>query len=287
MERGIVSQVLQISPSQISEVLTCRAKYYYHRIAKHPQKRGIEAMYGTAIDGAVERMLKDKMLGNILSPSYYAHYMEWEFLAQHPEKVAEDQVILSRLLQAAAVVDHYYREGLPEIEPMATQVVNKFECNEFRIHQIWDIVTLDDVIVDIKAPLKRFGKVKGEWQPKSPDHARQLYSYYRGFEAIHSYPPQGLELHYLMPPEQKIRVSHPPQIVRIKLDFDKIRDQAEEEIVRAWGYIQDAYQGNYRPNRSKMNFLCSTKWCPYWTYCEQEFKGKVRPGGNNASTASK
>jgi hypothetical protein len=196
-------------------------------------------------------------------------------LAQEAVTTAEECEFY--LHNALEVLTHYYEVELPIVEPLAMQVKNEFEADEFRVYQIYDLITNDDVIVDYKAPMKRFGKTKGEWAPKTFDHVIQLYCYYHGFFADHGYYPTGLELHYLMPTKIMKTKTHPVEIVKVKLDYEQIKDEAEVQISRAWGKIQAVHNGNYYPNRNRLNFLCSRKWCDYWEECEKQFGGKIRP----------
>lgn len=268
--------MMQLSPSQINEVRICMARYYYRRIARYPRRKQIPTVYGSAIDKTIETMLINKRSGSIESLDHYLNLAttSYQQLAAEAETTADERDFY--LNNALAVLCHYYRNELPVIEPMACQVQNKFDAEEFSVHQIFDLVTIDDVVIDYKAPLKRLLKKKGKWEPKTFDHIIQLYCYHHGFFATHGYYPSGLELHYLMPPKQMKRKFHPPEIVKVKIDYEAVETDAELAIRRAWDLIQAVYRGQYAPNRSKMNFLCSHKWCDFAKQCEEEFGGKVR-----------
>lgn len=270
--------MLQISPSQLNEIRICTARYHYKRVRKLPDPRKLPVVYGSALDHTVERMLIDKNNGGIHQMKTYQSIVVSKFNELAKKAIITDSERKQYLDYARSIVANYYANELPHQRALTTQEVNKFETDFFRVYQIFDMVTMDDVVVDYKAPLSpKLKRVGDKWQPKTFDNVIQLYCYHHGFFAARGYYPAGLELHYLLPPKSFRGKWYPPVIAKVQIDYGDIENEAELEIRRAWDLIQEVkLQGRYKPNRSWRNFLCSHKWCPFATACEEEFGGKVK-----------
>lgn len=268
--------MLQLSPSKINDIMICTARYYYGRILRLPRRPTFITVYGSIIDKTVEQMLIDKMNGGVKVFHHYATHAKtlMESMAEGIDMTDDERK--DWWWRIHSVILNYYDNELATVRPVATQFVNEYQTDFFRVYQIFDLIADGPVVIDYKAPIKRFRPVKGVWQPKSFSHVIQLWCYHHGYCAAFGEYPKGLELHYLLPPEKMSRSVKPAEIVKVPVCFSVVDDDVEFLVRDAYEKILNVEAGEYVPNRAKTNFLCSRKWCDFWKRCEEEFGGTVR-----------
>ena len=256
-----------LSPSSITQYLKCSAQYMFKK-KLGPKPPGIALLYGKSVDNAINVDMEQKIVTRENLPS---DDVKDAFVTEYDNN--KDDTFFHKddnpdVLREVGInsVGKWADEIAEKIQPISVQEKLAIEFDDFGydILQFADVITEDKTIIDNKTAGRSVPQKDGEYKV-SYDHILQLTMYGIGYKENHDEEIEELGLDYLIKNKN-------PKIQQVRWK----PNNADKKY--ALGLIRNVAKGidneTYIPNRS--SFLCSKKFCAFWSECEENFGGKVR-----------
>ena len=256
---GVTSEPVAavLSPSQVRTFLDCQARWWFKYGLTLPEHKNSSLALGLAIHRALEVNFREKIethedldtAGVIML--FRDAWMEQAGQTQFTKD--ESQQELRRV--GERLVAKYMDEVAPQVEPAAVELDVAGEISGVAVRGRVDILDIDGQLIDIKSASRRPSWV-------SPDYAFQLATYRQ------ITPGASGEVRI-----DSLVKTATPQVIQQRYTVSDADLRATRVL---FPMVQAAMgSGMYCPNRQSL--LCSQKHCSFWTHCEQEFGGSVRP----------
>jgi len=256
---GVTSEPVAavLSPSQVRTFLDCQARWWFKYGLTLPEHKNSSLALGLAIHRALEVNFREKIethedldtAGVIML--FRDAWMEQAGQTQFTKD--ESQQELRRV--GERLVAKYMDEVAPQVEPAAVELDVAGEISGVAVRGRVDILDIDGQLIDIKSASRRPSWV-------SPDYAFQLATYRQ------ITPGASGEVRI-----DSLVKTATPQVIQQRYTVSDADLRATRVL---FPMVQEAMgSGMYCPNRQSL--LCSQKHCSFWTHCEQEFGGSVRP----------
>ena len=256
---GVTSEPVAavLSPSQVRTFLDCQARWWFKYGLTLPEHKNSSLALGLAIHRALEVTFREKIethedldtAGVIML--FRDAWMEQAGQTQFTKD--ESQQELRRV--GERLVAKYMDEVAPQVEPAAVELDVAGEISGVAVRGRVDILDIDGQLIDIKSASRRPSWV-------SPDYAFQLATYRQ------ITPGASGEVRI-----DSLVKTATPQVIQQRYTVSDADLRATRVL---FPMVQEAMgSGMYCPNRQSL--LCSQKHCSFWTHCEQEFGGSVRP----------
>lgn len=245
-----------LSPSQVNcFVHDCQMKWYYRSVLKLPETQDANRALGRAVHEAIAHNHRQKIdtredLAIEVVRAVFRDSLDRELAesALTEEDNADDlracgEVLLATYMDAVA----------PSIQPAACEFRVAGDIGGVAVQGYVDVMGEDGTIYDVKTAAKKPSGVRPDYRVQTTTYA-MLEPRCSGTTVLHTITKtKTVALH-----QQTIDVTEADRTHARKLY------QIAQEGMRA---------GLYLPNRS--SFLCSRKYCSFWSRCADEFGGEV------------
>ena len=245
-----------LSPSQVSQFLSCPAKWMFRYLLdlKEPES-GAQAL-GTAFHQTIAHNFRQKRDSQRDLPANACLEFFRQVLGKHLEltTLEKGQHPLELLELGETMARKYLTEAAPLIQPAAVESRVSGTIGGVKVAGCVDLLDVEGRIVDSKSTLK---PVKGI----ANDHRLQLTSYVMITPAA-----TGVCRLDTVTKGKTVDLIHKSFTVT----------EADRRYAEAlYPMVQDSIrEGIFLPRRNSP--LCSRKYCGFWKICEQEYGGSVR-----------
>lgn len=255
---GWQMNITSLSPSMVNKYRQCPRQFYYDYCLGLPRMGSAYTAYGSAFHAMAEenyfqkvRTAKDLPVDLLLDffrdDLHYRDDVDWK---------EQDQTLDQTKDQGVVTVKAYQESVAPGIQPQVVEHEWSMEVNNrpWVISGKIDLVTDDDLVIDLKTTGRRLKKPKAE-------HAFQLSTYAMAWKAQTRQHNVSGRLDYAIRGKAET----------ISLDVVTMDAQS---IVSTFDNVATCIQKEWWPV-FRSHFLCSRKYCSFWTTCQDDCGGTV------------
>jgi len=246
-----------LSPSQVRCFFDCPARWWFKYGLQLPERKNSSLALGLAVHRALEVNFREKLeTHEDLETTGVVMVFRDVWMEQVPETeftADESQGDLRRL--GERLVAKYMDEVAPTVEPAAVELDVEGSIAGVAVRGRVDVLDVEGRLIDFKTASRRPTCV-------APDHAFQLATYRQITPGASG--------------EVRLDSLVKTQTVQIVQQAYTVGEPDLRATQVLYPMARKAMScGMYCPNRQSL--LCSQKHCSFWTHCEQEFGGRVRP----------
>lgn len=254
-----MSDKILLRPSEINCYLSCSAKYLFQYIEKVKTGKSLALAFGSAMHRSIESNYTQKIDSHTDLPE--AQVVQTFADSFEEEKTDVDRVEILSDPEAKDVgvglVKMYHKTVAPKLQPKAVEqkVEATFAGYEFGVTGTMDLLTTNKKVFDHKTAAR-----KNSSPPDS--HVRQG-SFYKLLATAAGEEVDEVNFTYLVKTKS-------PQVYNETIQTDT------KHALNMAQHVGTAVQKEvFIPNRD--SFLCTKRFCQYWSNCEKKYGGSVKP----------
>ncbi len=249
------------SQSQINMFAGCQAQWMFRYVEGLKMPPSGPMLFGNVFDDALSKQYEQKIeserdlsvadVTDLFSTDFDARQGDVEWYDIDPADIRE---------KGQELTEKHMTVWAPGLMPAAVQ--ERIEVSTpgdgYSIVMIPDLLTRDDVVVDVKTTSKTPSKA-------SFSHQFQIWLYSLGFSAKYRRPVKGGRLLH------HVRLKASTKLVQHEVDVSSQKQSfAAQQVRRVAKAIEVAKENSlFIPNRNYM--MCTKKQCGFWDVCHQRF----------------
>ena len=246
-----------LSPSQLNCYCgDCQVKWYYRSVLKLPEASDTNRALGRAVHAAIGENFRQKIETKEDLPPEGVVAIYRDALAGELENVDGEitrETVDELVGVGTALIGVYMDQAAPSIEPAAIERRVEGEIGGVRVTGYIDLMDVAGNIIDYKTASKKPSGVR-------PDYRNQVTTY-----AMLEPRASG---------QVRLDTLTKTKTVQLHQQTIDIVDADRRMVERLYPLAQESMRaGIYTPSRG--SFLCSRKYCAFWSRCCDEYGGEV------------